>query len=379
MAYTFIPTGSELLNRVLGGGYALGRMAHIVGDPSTNKTGLAIEACANFHHLWPEGKILYCDSEAAFDEDYAEVLGLPREHVEFMEADDPDVGITVEEFDRKLDLWLQKIPSGQPGVCLLDSVDALPTEKEAAVLKEVKKKKKKVVSDDEADEDDDAVEKALGSGYGTEKSKIIGRMFRSRVQKMKTRDAAVIAISQTRDNITKYGPRKIFSGGNALKFYASQQIMLKKKGNLTVTVDKVVDIYGVQVEAFCSKNKCGVPFLKCEVDIVFGFGIDDLASNLDWLASVGKLDILPAELSRKADGTMLSGARYIEDRIKAMAPMERAVAMGAVADCTGQYWADVRRRAAERQPGGDGVSKYDLLKLRLEAGKKPASPSGGKK
>ena len=79
----YIPTGCSLLDCVLGGGWARRRISNIVGDKSVGKSLLAIEACANFAQLEPKGKIFYREAEAAFDEPYAEGLGLPLKRVDF--------------------------------------------------------------------------------------------------------------------------------------------------------------------------------------------------------------------------------------------------------------------------------------------------------
>ena len=68
----FLSSGCTLLDCVLGGGYPIGRIVNTVGDKFTNKTGLMIEACANFALTYPKGNIWYGEFEAAFDKDYAE-------------------------------------------------------------------------------------------------------------------------------------------------------------------------------------------------------------------------------------------------------------------------------------------------------------------
>src|SRR5690348_15144644 len=94
----FVSTGCTTLDCSLGGGYVLGRMANIVGDKSTAKTGLATEALINFLKQYPQGKAAYRETEGAYDMDYAEAMGLPVEQVDFGDLDDPIV--TVEAFDK---------------------------------------------------------------------------------------------------------------------------------------------------------------------------------------------------------------------------------------------------------------------------------------
>src|SRR5712672_2980044 len=91
----FVSTGCTLLDCALGGGLALGRTANVVGDKSTAKTGTATEVMINFSIQFPKGKIAYRETEAAWDDGYAEAMGLPIERIDFG-REDPI--ITVEDF-----------------------------------------------------------------------------------------------------------------------------------------------------------------------------------------------------------------------------------------------------------------------------------------
>lgn len=273
MSYRFIPTGSTLLDLILSGGYALGRIVHVVGDPSTGKTQLAIEACANFHRTYG-GKIAYVDSEAAFDPDYAAKLGLPVSNVEFIKPADPKNGITLEDFDATLEKFVVDVTATKkPGLMILDSMDALPTLKEATTN----------IQD--------------ATGYGAEKSKEFGKIFRRMAQKLDEADICLFLISQTRDNLNAmFGPKKIFSGGNAPKFYASQRLMLQHLKRLSKQVNNIDMPWGVRIGAKCDKNKCGIPFKDCEYTIIFNYGIDDLTNNLEFLKSIKATHRLPQSL-----------------------------------------------------------------------------------
>src|SRR5262245_49730127 len=114
----FIPTGCQTLDLALGGGWAKNRIANIVGDKSSGKTLLCIEACANFAIKYPKGRIFYRESEAAFDQDYAKALGMPVARVSF--GDDPLE--TVEDlFDELSDILRNK----NDCLYICDSLDAL--------------------------------------------------------------------------------------------------------------------------------------------------------------------------------------------------------------------------------------------------------------
>jgi len=268
-----IPTGSRLLDCVVGpvygGGWVLGRISNIVGDKSTGKTLLAIEACANFARLY-DGPIYYREAEAAFDKDYAANLGLPLDRVAFGEENGP-----IETVEDMIEDLMQTLAtqekSGSPGLYILDSLDALS----------------------DRDEMDPKIDKKTGEikgSYGTAKAKGMSRMFRQLVRRLERTKTHVMIISQIRDNIgVTFGRKTKRSGGHALDFYASQVVYLAVVSHLDKTIQKVKRDIGVLVKAKCDKNKVGTPFRVCEFPIMFGYGIDDLHANLLWLHEIGRL------------------------------------------------------------------------------------------
>lgn len=298
----FVRSGCAVLDAALGGGWVLGRVANIVGDKSAGKTLLAIEACANFHHSYPLGKIRYNEAEAAFDEAYAEALGMPAGVVDFKgmitsaadelkhaelsavmkdrnasqrEQEAADRAIkklekagagrpknTVEALYDDLVYTLDN-NKGQPILYIIDSLDALS---------------------DEAEQD-----RNIGDGsYGGSKPKKMGEMFRRLVDRMEEQEMLFIVISQLRDklNVT-FGEKQTRSGGRALDFYASHIVWLAETGKIKKTMDKVDRIIGVNVRARVKKNKVGLPFRECAYPILFGYGVDDLTANVEWLIEVG--------------------------------------------------------------------------------------------
>ena len=256
----FIKSGCTLLDLVLGGGWPLGRISNIVGDKSTGKTLLAIEACANFVRDYPKARIWYAEAEGAFDRDYAEALGMPTHRVKFSEPS------TVEEFEhhlRKQIDWCNR--TGRPGLYILDSLDALSDEKELAR------------------------DPNKGS-YGTEKAKHMSQMFRKLVRNVKNANIHVLVISQVRDKIgVSFGRKTTRSGGRALDFYASQVIYLAHLGDLTRTRKGQKRVVGVHVRAKCDKNKIGLPRRECEFLIRFGYGVDDIRASIDYLTKAKEL------------------------------------------------------------------------------------------
>lgn len=252
-ARAFIPSGCAPLDLVMGGGWALGRFANIVGDKSSGKTLLAIEACANFAMRYDARNIAYREIESAFDQEYAYSLGMPRE------ADYSEDIRTIEDFERDLKKWLADHKNNDPSLYILDSLDACSSE-------------------DEMGKDEG------GSGYGTQKAKQMSQMFRKLASAIEQSNCSLLIISQIRDNIgVTFGETKTRSGGHALDFYASQIVWLAEIGKIRRTVTGVDRVVGVNVRARNKKNKVGLPFRDCDFSITFGYGIDDEGSMLEWL------------------------------------------------------------------------------------------------
>src|SRR3990172_1731587 len=118
----FISSGCAVLDCVLGGGWPLGRVVNIVGDKSTGKTLLAIEAAANCAATFTKGRIWYREAEAAFDRNYAAALGMPLARVSFGDARLR----TVEDLFEDLAGAIKSLGvKGPPGLYIVDSLDAL--------------------------------------------------------------------------------------------------------------------------------------------------------------------------------------------------------------------------------------------------------------
>lgn len=165
-----ISSGCEILNCVIGGGWPLGRIANIVGDKSTGKTLLAIEAMANFCLQFPEGKAVYCETEAAFDDDYAKALGLDMQGIQRDEC------TTVEELFDNLVKFIAEIGEEGQGLYIVDSLDALS---------------------DKAEQERGIAE----STYGASKPKQLGQLFRRLAKPLEKSGVCVMIISQVRDAI----------------------------------------------------------------------------------------------------------------------------------------------------------------------------------
>lgn len=299
----FISSGCALLDCVLGGGWPLGRIANIVGDKSTGKTLLAIEACANFMRQYHNGQVVYIEAEAAFDMEYAKALGMPIQRVEFFD----DIG-TVEQLFEAVGAFLgvdltqnKDKPEPKlrrtPGLVVIDSLDALSDEAEA-------------------------VRDIRAGSMGAQKAKKMSELFRRLVRTLGQTHTCVLIISQVRDNIgVTFGEKFSRSGGRALDFYASQALWLAHIKTLRrKAMDKKDRAYAITVRAKCKKNKIALPYRECEFNIQFGYGIEDLDAGVEFLTSVGRASRAPPlrELKR------LRGRELTEARARLNAAVTEA-------------------------------------------------------
>lgn len=286
----FFSSGCALLNCVLsgadGGGWPLGRVSNVVGDESTGKTDIAVEACANFARKFKaqRGDIEYDEAESALDTPYAETIGFPTKVVKLVRC----AGDPVEAVFRRLDTFVHngvprrpapkkgKRPPDErplrtrPGLFIVDSLDALSDEAELG-------------------------RDMGGASYGMGKAKALSEMFRRIVGDVERSAVHLMVISQTRSKIgVSFGETKTRAGGKALDFYASQIIWLAHLGKEYKTVEKVKRPILDYIRVRCKKNKVSLPYRECEIPIRFGYGVDDTLATLDWLKSVGMLDKAPA-------------------------------------------------------------------------------------
>lgn len=301
----FISSGCELLDNALGGGYAQGRIINIVGDKSTGKTLLAIEACANSSMQFPKGLIRYKEAEAAFDKGYAEVLGAPLDSMEFEEDFD-----TVEELKNDLEDFAERCKKKRvPGLYIVDSLDALS---------------------DKAEQKRDIDKGTMGMS----KAKIMSEMFRRDKRKWQSAKVTLLIISQVRDKINvSFGRKWTRSGGRAMDFYASQVLYLAEVKKLYKTVRGIRRAHGVVIRAKITKNKVGIPFREVDFELIFGYGIDDVKASLDWLKSVKGL----RKIGLKANCKIGTEAK----KIKSLPAKRRKAKMQKIKEVVRQMWMEI--------------------------------------
>lgn len=261
-ATEFFSTGCMLLDCALGFGWPVGKIINIVGDKSTGKTQLAVEAFANFCRHFPEGYMDYMEAEAAFDIPYAQKVGLPVDRL--MIHDDID---TVEQFFKALEKICDRKESS-PTLVVLDSLDSLS----------------------DAEELNTDVGK---SSSMAKKARLMSQLFRRLVRKCKASRTTVIIISQVRDKINvMFGRKHTRSGGKALDFYAALVLYLAEVGKIYKTKTGIKRPIGVKIKAKVDKNKVAEPFRECQFPIIFNYGIDDIQAAIDWLVEVGEAGVL---------------------------------------------------------------------------------------
>jgi recombination protein RecA len=280
---SFIKTGSTLLDLALGGGWAQGRVVNLVGDKSTGKTLLAIEATINFLRQEGHGKAFYVEAEAAFDEGYAGELGMPLDEIEFID----DI-ITVEKLFSFIDNACKK---EKDSLIIVDSLDALSDEAE--------------------------MERDIDKGsFGAAKAKMLSQLFRRCTKQLSVSNNTLFIISQIRDkmNVT-FGETKNRSGGHALDFYATQVAWLAQTGKIYKEKSGQKRALGVNVLANVKKNKVGAPFRQAAFPIYFGYGVEDALSCHEFLKSakaLGLVDLPPSFIAKVFDTPQGDYDKYLK-------------------------------------------------------------------
>ena len=317
-----IPSGSILLDEALGiGGYPKGRIIEVYGPESSGKTTLALHAIAESQKQG--GIAAFIDAEHALDPVYAKNLGV---NIDELWVSQPDTG------EQALAIAENLVRSGAVDIIVVDSVAALTPQAE--------------------------IEGDMGDSHMGLQARLMSQALRKLTAIIGKSKCLLVFINQIRMKIgVMFGNPETTTGGNALKFYASVRMEVRRIESIDAKGEE--DAVGNRVRVKIVKNKVAPPFRKVELDIMFGKGISSTASLLDAAVKHGFIDKRGAWFTAGED-------KIGQGRENAITFLEQ----------NKEYTAELERKLREKMFPGQ-VVKADDGKEKKPAAKKAGAAAAG--